>query len=405
MVVFGAVFQSTPLLILAALLLTVIPVAWAWNRVTLWRVSYERAINEQRVFVGESVELSTRLNNRKLLPLTWIKIDDQFPSLLAPVHTILSPSHIPLTGFLTQRAALGSFERARWSYHIECKQRGYFTLGPARLKSGDAFGLFEQTRVSPRTNHLIVYPQILPMEEWGLPPKDPLGDIKTRIPLFEDTSRPRGVRDYRPDDAPKHIHWRATARRGSLQVKQYDPTITYQWVLFLNVATFVNAWEGVNSELLERAISLTASIASYAADHKYSVGMIANGTWPESDQRLKILPSRDPDHLRHVLEALAAVTSFVTTPIETLLSTETSRLSWGATLAVITGVVTEELLAQMLRLRQAGRRLALISLDENWEPQELEGIIVRRAKQPVALTMPQEPPPGLPEKQGMLDGF
>src|SRR5512142_3070033 len=99
------------------------------------------------------------------------------------------------------------------------------------------------------------------MEDWGLPPKDPLGDVKARLPLFEDASRPRGVRDYMPSDALKHIHWRATARVGELQVKVYEPTISYQWVLFVNVASFRYAWQGVNSELLEQVISLTASIA------------------------------------------------------------------------------------------------------------------------------------------------
>jgi uncharacterized protein (DUF58 family) len=219
------------------------------------------------------------------------------------------------------------------------------------------------------------------MEDWGLPPKDPIGEVKSRMPLFDDATRPRGARDYRPDDAPKHIHWRATARRGELQVKIYDPTISYQWVLFVNVATFAQAWQGADVNLLESVISFAASLANFAVEQKYAVGLIANGTWPESDQRLKILPSRDPNHLRHMLEALAAITSFVTTPIETLMRQESANLSWGATLIVITGIVTEEILAEMMRLRQVGRRLALISLDENWKPREdLEGIVIRQAK-------------------------
>ena len=391
MIVFGVALHSNALIVLAALLLTVIPIAWAWNRVALWRVSYDRALSAHRVFVGEQIDLSVRVGNCKILPLAWIKIDDQFPAILKPAHKELSPSHIPLTGYLSQHATLGAFERARWNYQLPCNQRGYFILGPARLKSGDLFGLFEREWVSPRTDRLIVYPQILPMEDWGLPPKDPLGDTKARVPIFDDATRPRGVREYRPDDAPKHIHWRATARTGELQVKMYDPTITYQWVLFVNVATFAQAWQGVNSALLERVISLAASIANYAAEHKYPVGMIANGTWPESDQRLKILPSRDPNHLRHILEALAAVTSFVTTPIEVLLRNESSKLAWGATFVMITGVVTDELLAEMLRLRKVGRRLALISLDESWTPPEdLEGIVVRQVASPTSQVTSQQ---------------
>ncbi len=379
MVLFGVLVKSTALIALAALLLTIIPVAWAWHRVALWRVSYERALSEHRVFVGETIDLSVRVSNRKILPLAWIKIDDRFPAALAPRNKPLAPSHIPLTGYLANHAALGAFERARWNYQLNCGQRGFYTLGPARLRSGDLFGLFEREWESPRTDRLIVYPRIAPLEDWGLPPKDPLGDVKARVPIFDDASRPRGVRDYRPDDAPKHIHWRATARRGELQVKLYDPTINYQWALFVNVSTFEQIWQGVDPELLERVISLAASIAYFAVEQKYSVGLIANGTWPESDQRLKIFPSRDPDHLRHILEALAAITSFATTPIETLMRAESSNLTWGATLVVITGIVTEEILAEMLRLREAGRRLALISLDDRWKPRELEGITVRQA--------------------------
>ncbi len=381
MVVFGVILRVNGLIVLAALLLTVIPIAWAWNRIALWRVEYNRFLSEHRVFVGETIDLSVSVTNRKLLPLAWVKIDDQFPTRLTPQNKTLEPSHIPLTAYLSQRAALGWFERARWNYRLPCTQRGYYSLGPARLRSGDLFGLFEREWVSPRTDRLIVYPAIAPMQDWGLPAKDPLGETKARLPIFDDATRPRGVRDYRPDDPPKHIHWRATARLGELQVKQYDPTISHQWVLFVNVASFAQAWQGVNSESLERVISLAASIANFGAEHKYAVGLVANGTWPESDQRLRILPSRDPDHLRHILEALSALTAFVTTPIEGLLRTETHNLSWGATLVMITGVITDEMLAEMLRLRRVGRRLALISLDENRQvtESELEGIVVRQA--------------------------
>lgn len=381
MIILGAVVRSNSLIILATMLLVVIPIAWAWNRVSLWRVNYERTLSENRVFVGETVDLNIRLNNRKILPLPWIQIDDRFPLTLPPENKSLAPSHIPLTAYLSNHAALGAFERAHWNFRLPCKQRGYYALGPARIRSGDLFGLFERSRESGRTDRLIVYPRIAPMEDWGLPPKDPIGEVKARLPLFDDATRPRGARDYRPDDAPKHIHWRATARRGELQVKVYDPTISYQWVLFVNIASYKIAWQGVDVELLERVISFAASLAKFAVEQKYAVGLIANGTWPESDQRLKILPSRDPNHLRHVLEALAAISSFVTTPIETLMRQESASLSWGATLVAITGVVTKELLAEMIRLRRVGRRMALISLDENWEPREaeLEGIVVRQA--------------------------
>jgi uncharacterized protein (DUF58 family) len=130
------------------------------------------------------------------------------------------------------------------------------------------------------------------------------------------------------------------------------------------VATFPRHWHGVNPLRLEQAISVAASIASHAVEERYLVGLVANGSIPHSDQPIKVFPSRRPDQLARVLEALAAVTSFATASIETLLLAESSRLPWGATLVVVTAVVTEELLGTLLRLHEVGRRLALVSLEE-----------------------------------------
>jgi uncharacterized protein (DUF58 family) len=383
LLVFAAILQQPSLLLLASLLLTIVPIAWVWQRLAFWNVTYERKLDETRVFEGERVTMSLRLTNHKWLPLAWLRVTDRLPLAIPPEEKPLAPSYIPLVGFLEQRASLLWYERARWDYHIPCNHRGFYPIGPAHLKTGDLFGLFEREWSSPRVERLIVYPRIDRLEDWGLPPKDPFGEAKTRQQMFEDPTRIRGLRDYRPDDALKHIHWRATARRGALQVKVYDPTISYNWVLFLNIATYEQAWQGIDSALAERAIRLTASLANFAAEHKYAFGLIANGTYPDSDQRLKVLPGRDPNQLRNVLEALAAVSYFVASPIETLLRRESTNLPWGATLIVVTPLVTEHLLAEVLRLQEVGRRLALVSLDENWTPRELPGIVVQRAHAPV----------------------
>jgi hypothetical protein len=54
--------------------------------------------------------------------------------------------------------------------------------------------------------------------------------------------------------------------------------------------------------------------------------------------------------------------------METLLMTESPRLPWGSTLVVVTAVITDDLLAALLRLRDVGRRLVLISLEERPSP-------------------------------------
>ena len=82
-----------------------------------------------------------------------------------------------------------------------------------------------------------------------------------------------------------------------------------------------------------------------------------------------------PKQLARILEALAAVTGFATSSIEALLLEESPKLPWGATLVVVTGIVSEELATTLLRLRDVGRRLVLVSLDQQPPAQELEGIL------------------------------
>jgi uncharacterized protein (DUF58 family) len=145
--------------------------------------------------------------------------------------------------------------------------------------------------------------------------------------------------------------------------------------VFLNVATFPRHWMGYDPELLERAISVAGSIASYAAEKKWGIGLYANGSVPGSDQPIRVPPGRAPDQLNHVLEALAAVTEFATGSIERLMSRESPRLPWAATLVLVTAVVTGEMCVGLVRLKKAGRRVVLISLADEAPPLALRGLL------------------------------
>jgi hypothetical protein len=84
-------------------------------------------------------------------------------------------------------------------------------------------------------------------------------------------------------------------------------------------------------------------------------------------------PGRSPDQLTAILEMLAGVTSFAAMSIERLMQQESPRLPWGATLVLVTPIVTDGITSMLLNLRKAGRRLALVSLADD-PPPHLEGI-------------------------------
>lgn len=372
-------FDVRALLVISAMLLTIIPIAWLWNRFSLSKIAYQRTFGERRAFPGETIDVTLHIANQKLLPLGWLLVEDQWPPALQPEEGRLFLSPGGQVGYCCNAFSIRWFERINRRYRVRCTRRGFYPFGPARLVSGDIFGLFRQQAREDRVDWLIVYPRVLPLETLGFPPKEPFGEVKASWRLFEDPSRAVGIRDYRSGDAFRHIHWKASARRQELQVKVYEPTTSHNLVVFANVATMPKHWQGIRPLLLEKTISVAASIASYAFNQRYEVGVIANGCIPHSDQPIKVLPSRRPDQLPRVMEALAAVTSFATSSIDALLLAESPRLPWGATLVVVTSVITDDLLNALLRLHEAGRRLVLVSLEEEPLAHELPPAVERGA--------------------------
>jgi len=359
---------------LAACLLTVIPIAWWWNRLSLRGVEYERYFDKRCAFPGETFEMTVRITNRKLLPLSWLEVSDQIPMALPLGQGALIPTYVAQVGRLNVALSLRWYERVNRRYELECTARGVYTLGPVRLKSGDIFTLFETQESRGNCERLVVYPRVWSLEELGLPSKELFGERKARHRLLGDPLRTIGIRDYHPEDGLRHIHWKATARRGELQVRILEPTTTLGLVILLNVTTFEHHWQGFIPELMERTIGVAGSVATWVVGQKYKVGLVVNSSMPLSDQPIRVPPGRSPGQLAAILESLAAVTSFATSSIQELLRWESPRLPWGATLVVVTAIVTDELAAAILRLRDAGRRMVLISLAEE-PPSRLDGVV------------------------------
>jgi len=375
LILLGLMVGKPELLVLPIFLLLTIWAGMWWNDRVLRDVTYRRRIGCTRAFPGEKVQVELLVENNKLLPVPWMRVEDEWPLGAPPTDSqILGPSHTHEMGSLTNVFALRWYERVRRHYTLQTDQRGVYGLGPTRLVSGDVFGLFRTERTLEEQDFLIVYPRIFSLPELGLPSKEPFGNTRAKRRLFEDPSRTMGARDFQPSDSFRHVHWPATARRQQLQARIYEPTTTLTVVVCLNVATLLRPWEGILPDLLERAISVAGSLVAYAAENRHAVGLIANGAVPRSDRSIRIRPGRSPEQLARILEMLAAITGYVTTPMGRFLLRESPSLPWGATFVVVTPLVTDELLAAVDQLHAAGRQMVLISLAKE-APPALPGVV------------------------------
>lgn len=361
-IILGVILRVSLLVTFLLVLLIVLSLATWWQRRSLEGVVYLRKPYYKRAFPGETVPLRIEIENRKLLPLTWLRVQDPWPKAVGPKdEDVLAPTHLPDQGLLTHVFSLRWYERARRYYDLEFRRRGVFTLGPARLESGDLFGIYEQSKEAGPVELLTVFPELMPFADLQLPADDPFGDRRSRRRLYEDQNQPIGVRDYLPEDSFRRVHWPATAHTGQLQVKVYQPTSANILVICLNVSTFARHWEGTNPELFEHVIKVAATLAARGIEDGYRVGLIANGCLAHADQPFRIPPGRSPQQLASLLEALARVTPVLTGPFENFLLKQVPRIPYGASLLLVTGVTNPELFETLVQLKRHGRQITLLS--------------------------------------------
>lgn len=394
----GLILRQGSLIVVAGLLLLVAAAGWLWDRFALLNLEYSRKFAERRAFVGETIDLDLTIANRKWLPVNWLRIVDRVPMALPLEGIEVLATSVPTVGQVRLVYALRWHERVARRYRVHCVQRGFYPFGPVELEAGDIFGLFSRKRRIETRQWFIIYPKIEDLADLGLPAKEPFGPTKAPQRLFDDPIRTIGVRDHHPEDSFRQIHWKATARRQRLQSRVYEPSTAHNLVIILNVATLAKHWQGYIPQRMERVVSVAASLAAYAFEQRWSVGLIANGALPESDQALKVLPGRSPGQLTRIMETLAAVSPIATRQIDELVRLESPRLPWGSTLVIVTAVVTDPLKASLADLRAEGRRVVLATLEEvdAGEPL-LQGIIIRHITGglPVGdvVALPEEPGP------------
>lgn len=352
-------------------------IAW-WRKHALDGVIYRRYPYYRRAFPGETVPLRVEIENNKPLPLTWLRSEDPWPWAIGPEdEAVLAPSHIPEHGMLTNVFSLRWFEKTSRDYTLRFRKRGYYKVGPVTLQSGDAFGVYDQSRRVGKAEYLTVFPDVIPLERLDLPAEDPFGSSKSRRRIFEDPNQPMGVREYRPEDGFRRVHWPATARTGQMQVKVFQPTSARVAMICLNTSTFEDHF-GVYPELFEHLVSVCATLAYRYFQDGYQIGLMSNGTLAHSPHPIIIPPGRSMKQLSVLLEALAGITPLFSIPFEQFVIREMPRVHYGASLLVLSAVTPPLLMETLARLKRHNRELTLLSLAQK-PPDAVVGIeIVHR---------------------------
>ncbi len=364
LLLYGMATRQPSLTLLATLLLLTAGVSRLWSKWSLRSVSYQRRLSATRTFCDETITVQLELVNKKLIPLAWIEVEDEFSRQLIAVDRPATPASDLSRQLLPYITSLRPYERVSWQATIRCPQRGVFGFGPTTLRSGDIFGFHRAVAQLPGRDQIIVYPRVYTLEELQIPPRAAFGDARTRRALILDPLRAVGTRDYHPEDSFRHIHWKATAQAGTLQVRVFEPTTVTQLGIFLDLDTPQQAWRALDSVDFEPLVSVAASLASHAVALRYSVGVYSNRLLNGANRSLRVAPGSGPAQLPKILESLAKLSPFATADFARYLRRETLAFPWGSTVVIITTNLTPGIAATIEALRAQGQRLVIVTTAE-----------------------------------------
>ncbi|GAA1697912.1 DUF58 domain-containing protein [Microbacterium sediminicola] len=141
--------------------------------------------------------------------------------------------------------------------HIEIPtpRRGIVPIGPLSAVRGDPLGLLRHEATWTQVRTLYVHPRTV-----ALPPTSAgfIRDLEgsPSAALSDADISFHAIREYAPGDAQHHVHWKSTAKTGTLMVRQYEQTRRSRMVIALD--TDRAAYR--DDEEFELAVSAAASL-------------------------------------------------------------------------------------------------------------------------------------------------
>lgn len=352
-------------------LILIVSFIWAW--INLNGVYLSRVTRVRRTQVGRPLEERFTVRNTTIVPKLWLEVRD-FSTL--PAHY---SSHV-VNG-------LGPRQSFSWRVTTICRQRGRYQLGPIRLRTSDPFGLFTLERDLTPTSNVVVFPMTVEIHQFALPVGILPGGDALRRRTHYITTNASGVRDYEPGDSYSRIHWRSTARRDRLVVKEFelDPLADIWVVPDMSVYGHVApqkytapstpvpgdipSWLRMEEFRLpesteEYTVTIAASVAQFFLRRDRAVGMLAYGQSNEVMQ-----PDRGERQFNRMLETLAVLRAEGEVPLQELLYAETHLFPRGTTVIVVTPFAREDWAIAARQLTRRGLRVVTILVN----PQSFQG--------------------------------
>ena len=246
----GAIIGRTNMLMFVFAMMIGPWVLNGWIAFSMLRRTHAKRVLPRRAMAGDLVSVEIEVSNHKWWLSSWL--------LAARDQVVHARDHF-LAATLFVRVPARQSRRS--DYFVRFSQRGEYSFGPLELTTHFPLGLVERGLRFNDFATLTVHPRVGRMtSRWrsDLWNATELSEQRQmRAGLFDDEFH--RIREYRVGDNPKAIHWRTTARRGELMVREFQQTRDRDLVLLIEL------WQpahphAADLDRVELAISFAATV-------------------------------------------------------------------------------------------------------------------------------------------------
>lgn len=246
---------------------------------------------------------------------------------------------------------LGPGEESRIELVKEAHRRGVFRSGEVTLTSGAPFGFSRSRRTLEVPGETTVVPRWFDLRSFPiLEPSSFPSDVLHERARTGAGQEYLGVREYRPGDPQRAVHWRSTARVGQLVVREFEEEVQSRVTLVLAGGDHGEPPDSA----FEMLVSAAASIAIYALNTGHPVDLLR----PDGEA---VSHLGDPDRY-DVLDWLASAQP-VDTAVTPLVSQALARVGRRGTVVVLVpsmGAAAKDVDNGVRAIQSAGSRAILV---------------------------------------------
>ena len=308
------------------------------------RFRVEERVEPWEAEAGGPGDVSITLSNPYIFPFPQLEAEYLLPGPAGGTVYAASFTVLPL-------------QRIRIHETPELPCRGVYPVGLRSVTLYDMFGLFrmklpfEKLTKAPMPQ-ITVLPRLRPVSQVTLPVLESPVNSAGAARATEDTSSPADSRGYRPGDPVKRIHWKLSARQGSLMVKTYEPEAVADALIYLDT----------------QDPGLPAQDAWYAGDAMMSTAVSLTGAILAAGVPVRVIYLKDrrvehrltaPAELTALRHALAALDLSGGRSLRRLLAREGAALTGARCAYVLTAALTETSADMISTLSRAGTDLTV----------------------------------------------